>query len=154
MVVGAKKKKKGAAKSGPLLLIALPGIAYLIINNYIPMFGIILAFKNYDFSKGILGSEWTGLKNFEYLFNNDAFIITRNTILYNLAFIILGTIAAIFIAILLCELGEKVRVKFFQASMLLPNILSWVVVGFIGYAFLNSDTGFINNTIIKFFGGV
>jgi putative aldouronate transport system permease protein len=148
-----KKKYKGTTKSGPLLLIALPGIVYLIINNYIPMFGVFLAFKDYDFVKGIFGSDWCGFKNFKYLFSQDAFTITRNTILYNVAFIVLGTIAAIFVAILMCELGEKARVKFFQSALLLPNLLSWVVIGFIGYAFLNSDTGFINHTIIKLLGG-
>lgn len=153
MKAGKKKKYKGTAKSGPLLLIALPGILYLIINNYVPMFGIFLAFKDYNFAKGIFGSDWCGFKNFKYLFSNDAFIITRNTILYNLAFIILGTTAAIIVAILMCELGKKIRVKYFQSSLLLPNLLSWVVIGFIGFAFLNSDTGFINNTLIRFFGG-
>ncbi len=153
MRAGIKKKYRGTAKSGPLLLIALPGILYLVINNYIPMFGVFLAFKEYDFVKGIFGSDWCGFRNFRYLFSQDAFIITRNTILYNLAFIILGTIVSIIVAILMCELGKKVRVKFFQASLLLPNLLSWVVIGFIGFAFLNSDTGFINNTVIKLFGG-
>lgn len=153
MKAGTKKKYTGTAKSGPLLLIALPGIVYLIINNYMPMFGVFLAFKDYDFVKGIFGSDWCGFKNFKYLFSQDAFTITRNTILYNLAFIVFGTMAAIIIAIMLCELGEKIRVKFFQASLLLPNLLSWVVIAFIGYAFLNSDTGFINNTLIKMFGG-
>lgn len=148
-----KKKNKRLSKNGPLLLIALPGIAYLLINNYIPMFGVFLAFKNYDYVKGIFGSDWCGLDNFKYLFRQDAFVIVRNTLLYNLAFIVLGTIAAIFVAILMCELGEKARVKFFQSSLLLPNLLSWVVIGFIGFAFLNSDTGFINNTIIKLLGG-
>lgn len=147
------QKYKGTARSGPLLLIALPGILYLIINNYIPMFGVFLAFKDYNFAKGIFGSDWCGLKNFKYLFSQDAFTITRNTILYNVAFIILGTAMAILIAILMCELGKKARVKFFQASLLLPNLLSWVVVGCIGFAFLNSDTGFINNTLIKMFNG-
>jgi putative aldouronate transport system permease protein len=102
--------------------------------------------------KGIFGSDWCGFKNFKYLFSQDAFTITRNTILYNVAFIVIGTIAAIFIAIILCELGERARVKFFQSALLLPNLLSWVVIGFIGYAFLNSDTGFINNTILRLFG--
>lgn len=148
-----KRKNKGLAKNGPLLLIALPGITYLIINNYIPMFGVFLAFKDYNYVKGIFGSDWCGFKNFEYLFSQDAFTIARNTILYNLAFIILGTIAAIFVAILMSELGTKFRVKFFQSSLLLPNILSWVVIGFVGFAFLNSDTGFINNTVIELFGG-
>ena len=153
MKAGTKRKYTGTAKSGPLLLIALPGIIYLVINNYIPMFGIFLAFKEYDFVKGIFGSDWCGFKNFKYLFSQDAFTITRNTILYNVAFMVIGTIVAIIIAIMLCELGEKLRVKFFQASLLLPNLLSWVVIGFICYAFLNSDTGFINNTVIKMFGG-
>lgn len=146
-------KKAAAKKNLPLLLIALPGIAYLIINNYIPMFGIFLAFKNYSFMKGIFGSDWCGFDNFKFLFQTkDAFIMTRNTILYNLAFIILGTIAAIFVAILMCELGERLRVKFFQAALLLPNLLSWVVIGFIVYAFLNADSGFVNNTILKGLG--
>lgn len=153
MKAGKKKKYTGTAKSGPLLLIALPGIVYLLINNYIPMFGIFLAFKDYNFVQGIFGSPWCGFKNFEYLFSQDAFTITRNTILYNVAFMVIGTIVAIAIAIMLCELGEKLRVKFFQASLLLPNLLSWVVIAFIGYAFLNSDTGFINNTIIEALGG-
>lgn len=147
------KKNRGLTKNGPLLLIALPGILYLLINNYIPMFGVFLAFKKYSYVKGIFGSDWNGLDNFEYLFKQDAFTIVRNTILYNAAFIIIGTIAAIVVAILMCELGERFRVKFFQSSLLLPNLLSWVVISFIGFAFLNSDTGFINNSIIKLFGG-
>lgn len=147
------RKNRGLTKSGPLLLIALPGIIYLIINNYIPMFGVFLAFKDYSYVKGIFGSKWNGLNNFKYLFRQDAFLIVRNTILYNLAFIIIGTVCAIIVAILMCELGERFRVKIFQSSLLLPNLLSWVVIGFIGYAFLNADTGFINNTVIKIFGG-
>ena len=148
-----KKNHRGLTKNGPLLLIALPGVLYLIINNYIPMFGVFLAFKDYNYVKGIFGSDWCGFKNFEYLFKQDAFTIMRNTLLYNAAFIVIGTIAAIFVAILMCELGEKFRVKIFQSAMLLPNLLSWVVIGFIGFAFLNSDTGFINKTVIQAFGG-
>ncbi|MBP1753880.1 MAG: sugar transporter permease [Firmicutes bacterium] len=147
------KNNRGLTKNGPLLLIALPGIAYLFINNYIPMFGVFLAFKDYSYVKGIFGSDWSGFDNFKYLFKQDAFIIVRNTLLYNVSFIVIGTIAAIVVAILMCELGERFRVKFFQSSMLLPNLLSWVVISFIGFAFLNSDTGFINNSVIKLFGG-
>jgi putative aldouronate transport system permease protein len=148
-----KKGVKGLFNNGSLLLIALPGIIYLIINNYIPMFGVFLAFKDYNYVDGIFGSPWSGLKNFEYLFRQDAFIIIRNTLLYNLSFIVIGTVVAIIIAIMMHELGTKLRVKFFQSALLLPNMLSWVVVGFIGFAFLNSDTGFINNTIIPLLGG-
>lgn len=149
------KTQKGweKAKSAPLLLIALPGILYLVINNYIPMFGIFLAFKDYNYVKGLFGSEWNGLKNFKFLFQTrDALIITRNTLLYNLAFIVIGTILAIFIAILVMEIAKKARIKFFQSSLLLPNMLSWVVIAYIGFAFLNSETGFINNSILKFLG--
>lgn len=149
----ASKRKANRKSNLSLLLIALPGIAYLIINNYIPMFGIFLAFKKYSFMKGIFGSKWNGLDNFKFLFRTkDALIMTRNTIVYNVAFIILGTIMAIIVAILMCELGERLRVKFFQAALLLPNLLSWVVIGFITYAFLNADTGFINNTILRMLG--
>lgn len=137
----------------PLALIALPGVLYLIINNYVPMFGVFLAFKSYSLRKGVFGSDWCGLDNFKFLFQTkDAFIMTRNTLVYNLAFIVIGTILSIAVAIMMCELGERKRVKGFQALLLLPNLLSWVVIGFIVYAFLNADSGYINNTILKLLG--
>lgn len=151
--INKTKKRKELVQTSSLLIIALPGIAYLLINSYLPMFGIFLAFKDYNYVDGIFKSPWNGLKNFEYLFKHDAFLIIKNTILYNLTFIILGTIVAIFVAVLMNELGEKLRLKFFQSTLLLPNLFSWVVIGFVGFAFLNSDTGFINNTIIEWFGG-
>lgn len=147
------KKKSGFKKNAPLMLIALPGIAYLIINNYIPICGLFLAFKDYNFMKGVFKSDWCGFNNFKFLFaTKDALIMTRNTLLYNIAFIIFGTIFSIIIAIMLCELGKRMRVKLFQAALLLPNLLSWVVIGFVAYAFLNADTGFINNTILAGLG--
>jgi len=147
------KKNVTLKRDLPLFLIALPGIAYLIINNYVPMMGVFLAFKDFSYMKGIFKSDWCGFKNFEFLFRTkDAWIMTRNTILYNVAFIIIGTVMAIIVAILMCELGERLRVKFFQAALLLPNLLSWVVIGFIAYAFLNADTGFVNNTVLEFLG--
>lgn len=147
------KKNATLKRDLPLFLIALPGILYLIVNNYVPMLGVFLAFKDFSYMKGIFKSDWCGFKNFEFLFRTkDAWIMTRNTILYNVAFIIIGTVMAIIVAILMCELGERLRVKFFQAALLLPNLLSWVVIGFIAYAFLNADTGFINNTILEFLG--
>lgn len=148
-----KRKKRRFSKSWPLLLIALPGIAYLLINNYLPMFGAFLAFKDYNYVKGIFGSDWNGFDNFHFLFRTrDAWTMTRNTLAYNAAFIVLGTLAAIFVAILLYELGKRRRVKFFQSALLLPNLLSWVVIGFIVYAFLNADTGFVNNTVYRALG--
>lgn len=148
-----QKKSRDRKTTLSLLAIALPGIIYLIINNYMPMAGIFLAFKNYSLAKGPFKSPWCGFKNFEFLFKTkDAWIMTRNTILYNIAFIILGTVMAIFVAILLVELGETMRVKLFQSALLLPNLLSWVVIGFIAYAFLNADNGFINNTVLRWLG--
>ncbi len=149
----ATVKNKSLKKNMPLFLIALPGIIYLLINNYLPMLGLSLAFKDYSLMKGVFGSDWCGLQNFEFLFKTkDAWVMTRNTILYNAAFIVIGTIVAIAVAIMMCELGERARVKFFQGALLLPNLLSWVVIGFIAYAFLNADTGFINKTILAGLG--
>ena len=146
-------RRKSLARTGPLLLIALPGMIYLIVNNYIPMFGVFLAFKDFNYMKGIFGSDWNGFQNFRFLFSTrDAFIMTRNTILYNAAFIVIGNVVSIFIAVLISGLGASRRVKFFQSALLLPNLLSWVVIGVIGYAFLNADTGFINNTIMRALG--
>lgn len=147
------KNKNGYAKSWPLFAIAIPGILYLLINNYIPMFGIFLAFKNFSFFKGVFGSEWCGLSNFEFLFKTkDAWVITRNTLLYNLAFIIIGTIVAVFIAILLSELGETLRTKLLQSALLIPNLLSWVIIGIIVYAFFNADNGFLDKTLLPALG--
>lgn len=132
------------------MLFLLPGMVYLIINNYIPMFGVVIAFKNLDYVKGIWRSDWIGFKNFRFLFKTkDALIMTRNTLLYNLAFIVLGTICAIFVAILLCELGEKIWARIFQSSMILPYLLSWVIISYIAFAFLSTDTGYMNKAILE-----
>lgn len=148
-----KRRKERGTSNVPLMLIALPGLIYLLINNYIPMFGIFLAFKSYDFSKGVFKSPWCGFDNFKFLFKTkDALIMTRNTILYNLAFIVIGTALGIFVAILLTEIVKSIWVKFYQAALLLPYLLSWVVISYMVFAFLNSDSGFINNTILKAFG--
>ena len=148
-----KKRKTSGGQTWRLLLIAAPGIIYLLINNYIPMMGVFLAFKDFSYMKGVFDSDWCGFKNFEFLFKTkDAFVMTRNTLLYNAAFIVIGTIFAIFVAILLSELGERLRTKFFQATLLLPNLLSWVIIGIIGYAFLNADNGFLDKTVLPALG--
>ena len=140
-------------KYTPLYLLMLPGIAYLIINNYAPMFGMFIAFKNINFSAGIFESDWIGFKNFEYLFKTtDAFIITRNTILYNAAFIVIGTVLSIAVAILLNEIRVKVLSRFYQSVIVLPHLISFVVVGYLVYAALSLETGFMNKTILPLFG--
>ena len=138
----------------PLYLMMIPGFLYLFINNYIPMAGIIIAFKQVNFRLGILKSPWVGLNNFTYLFRtNDAWTITRNTILYNVAFIVLGTIMAIVLAILLNELKSKMGKKVYQTVILVPYLISMVVVSYLVNALLATETGFINNSIIGVFGG-
>ena len=98
--VNKKPLKKRIIRYLPIDLMALPGLIYLFINNYMPLPGLVLAFKKYSAKKGIFGSKFVGLNNFKYLFaTQDAFVITRNTILYNVAFIIINTILAVFVAI-------------------------------------------------------
>jgi putative aldouronate transport system permease protein len=139
---------KSAKNPLPLLLLALPGMAYLIINNYIPMLGIIIAFKKIDVGKGILASPWIGLSNFKFLFATpDAWIMTRNTLLYNLAFIVIGTVFAIGLAILMNEITGFFYAKYFQGMYLLPNLISMVVVSYLVFAFLNADTGLFPKSI-------
>ncbi|WP_242622680.1 ABC transporter permease [Lachnoclostridium sp. Marseille-P6806] len=149
----SKAKKKALLKRTiPIYIMALPGLIYLFINNYMPMPGIILAFKNYKAKDGIYGSPWAGFVNFKYLFQTqDAFIITRNTICYNLAFIVVNTMAAIAVAILLSELTGRLK-KVYQSAILLPYLLSAVIVSYLVFAFLSPENGFINNTILKAMG--
>jgi putative aldouronate transport system permease protein len=136
----------------PIYLMALPGLIYLFINNYMPLPGLVLAFKNYNARKGIWGSAWAGLSNFTYLFaTSDAYVITRNTILYNLAFIVINTVLAIAVAIILSELKNKVK-NFYQSVILLPHLISAVIISYIVFAFLSTESGFFNNTIGRLFG--
>lgn len=138
---------------GSLFLLMTPGLLYFFINNYLPMFGLVIAFKDIDFKKGILGSDWIGFKNFTYLFTtSNAWLITRNTILYNVAFIILGIIVQVTFAILLNEIRKKLYSRLYQSLIILPSLISMVVVAYLGYAVLSVDTGILNKTILPLFG--
>lgn len=134
----------------PLYLMMLPGVLYIIINNYIPMAGLRIAFKQFNYAKGISGSKFVGLKNFEFLFKTkDAFVITRNTLCYNVVFICLGTLLAITVAILLNDIRNIRWKKLYQTVILIPFLISIVIVSYLVYAFLSADTGFINNSILR-----
>ena len=147
------KRPRKSKNTVALLILTLPGVLYFLVNNYIPMFGIFIAFKHIDFTKGILLSDWVGFQNFKFLFlTKDAWIITRNTLLYNFAFIILGTVAAIIVAILLNEVTKGVFQKIFQSTLILPHLISAVIISYIVFAFLSSDTGLVNNFILKKLG--
>lgn len=137
-VVLKKKRNLGLVNSLELVVLAVPGIIWLIIFCYLPMGGLIIAFKDFNYRDGILGSPWVGLQNFQYLFQSmDAYRIIRNTFLYNLMFIIVGTIVAVLVALLLDSLRSKMHLKIFQTCYFLPYFLSWVVVGFISSILLN-----------------
>ncbi len=148
-----QRKRKKFLTFLPVYLMMLPGLVYLIINNYLPMPGAIVAFKTYNKTMGIYGSPWAGLDNFRYLFaTDDAWIITRNTVLYNLAFIVVNTILAIAVAIILSEMTTKRIKKFTQSAILLPYLISWVIVSYLVYAFLSGDSGFLNKSILPLLG--
>jgi len=137
----------------PLYLLMIPGVLYLLINNYVPMFGAIIAFKDINYQAGILGSDWIGFKNFEYLFKTkDALIITRNTILYNSLFIVVHTVIAIFVAILLNEVKKKFLSRFYQSVILLPYLISMVIVSYLVYSMLSVESGLMNKAILPLFG--
>lgn len=147
-----KSKKTKLKRFIPLYMMMVPGLAYLLINNYIPMLGIVIAFKQVNFRKGIIASPWVGLSNFKFLFKGDAWIITRNTLGYNILFIILTPIIAITVAILLNELRSTMSKKFYQTVILIPYLISIVVTSYLVYAFLATDNGYFNNTILPMFG--
>lgn len=148
----AKKKVRLIKRYIPVYLMALPGILYLFINNYMPLPGLVLAFKKYSTKKGIWGSPWIGFKNFKYLFKTqDAWIITRNTLGYNILFIFFNVIIAVAIAILLSELTTKWK-KLYQSTILLPHFLSTVIISYLVFAFLSAEHGFLNTRIFPVLG--
>lgn len=148
-----KKTSKGLTQKLPIYLMMVPGFLYLLFNNYIPIAGLAIAFKDIDFRKGIFKSDWIGFKNFEYLFKTkDALIITRNTLLYNAAFILLGIIFGVIVALLLNEIANKRLLKFFQTTILLPQLVSWIIVSYFVYALLSIDKGMVNNSILPILG--
>ena len=148
-----KGKKKNALKEyWPLYLMMLPALLYLLINNYIPMAGMVIAFKKLNFAKGIWASPWAGLKNFKFLFaSKDAWIITRNTLLYNVAFILVNMVIGIAIAILITEVKNIKLKKLYQSAILLPFLMSMVILSYIVYALLSAENGLVNNSILPLF---
>ncbi|MGG4147132.1 ABC transporter permease subunit [Paenibacillus algorifonticola] len=131
-----------------ILLMLLPAVLFFLLFAYIPMAGIIIAFKHYDYAGGIFGSAWNGLDNFRFFFESgDAWRITRNTALYNIAFIVVNNVLQIFTAILLFEVGGKWFRKIAQSILFLPYFISWVVVGAIAYNLLSFDIGTVNSLL-------
>lgn len=126
----------------------LPAGIYLLINNYFPMVGMFIAFKNIDYRVGILSSPWCGFDNFKYLFNTtDAWVITRNTLLYNAVFIVTSNILGVIIGLFLHRVLHKRMQKLFQTTILLPQLISYVIVGYIVFAFLSNEAGLVTTAI-------
>ena len=146
------KKKMYLKDNLQLLSLALPTIILLGVFCYWPMFGVILAFKDYKVPKGIFGSPWAGFKNFEFFFQSqDAWRVTRNTLALNFMFIAVGIICGVVFALIMFEVKKAGHVKVYQTVSIIPSFLSWVAVGYIVYALLDPGKGIVNQ-ILVFFG--
>lgn len=153
-----KKRKRFSWDDFELTLLSIPAIAWLIAFCYVPMFGIVFAFKNYKYKPGkgflyslFVSSKWVGLKNFEFLFRSpDIANIFRNTIGYNVVFIIIGITLPVALAIMITQLYSRRLAKICQTSVFLPHFLSWVVVSYFVYAFLSTDKGLVNSMLTGF----
>lgn len=157
--VGVQPKKgfvKTFKKNLPLTIMALPALVVMFLFRYLPMSGLLLAFKRFNVRKGIFGSDWVGGDNFSFLFQtSDAWVITRNTICYNALFILLDLVLAVSMAIGLNELLHKRRAKVYQTIFMAPYFLSWVVVSFMVFSLLSVDDGLFNHLLAYFgFSGV
>lgn len=138
-------------KNKVLFLMVLPAILVALVFSYLPMAGIILAFKNYRFDMGVFGSPWAGLNNFSYFFNSGTgLLVTKNTILYNVFNLVTSQVLAIIVAIIITELKGKYFKKISQSIIFLPYFISWIIVGAFVYNIFNFETGTLN-TILKSF---
>lgn len=140
-----KKITKSDWQLGSLCIIPA---TLVFIFSYIPLFGLILAFKRYNYSKGIFGSDWVGFENFKFFFTSDAFFrITRNTLGLNILFIASGVISAVILAILLFEINSRIKTKVFQTVLITPNFISMVIVAYMVFAILSPENGFLNRIL-------
>lgn len=139
-------------KNWQLLMLCIPALTAYILFSYVPMAGVVMAFKKYKYNLGIFGSPWFGFKNFEYLLKSpDLWRITRNTVGYSLLFLAVGMAAEIITALLLFEIENKISLKFYQTCLQFPRFMSWVIVGFVTYAIFNPSLGVLNQ-VLTFFG--
>ena len=148
-----KTSKHNKVKTRQLLVMTIPGILFLLVFNYLPLPGLILAFKNYRYDLGILGSHWIGFKNFEFFFKSTfASMVTRNTLGYNLVFITSTLIGSLMVALLLNEVKSRKGIKFYQTVFFFPYFLAWPVIAFMTFALFNMDLGLLNQWIAGFGG--
>jgi putative aldouronate transport system permease protein len=134
--------------NGALFLMILPAVLLVFVLQYVPMAGLVLAFKNYRYDRGIFGSAWHGFENFRFLFiSGTGWLITRNTILYNLLNLITSQILAVVIAVIISEMGGKLYKRFCQSVIFLPYFISWVIVGTFVFNIFNYETGVLNSML-------
>lgn len=146
-----KQKRKLTTSDWQLYSLCAIPMLLVFIFCYLPMGGIIIAFKNYTFSGGIFGSDWVGFKNFEFFFNSSVFMqLVRNTLLNNLLFIVTSVVSAVFVAILLFEIKSRNATKVFQTLLITPNFMSWVIVAYMVFAILNPTYGYLNQALEMF----
>ncbi len=136
-------------KDGSLFMLALPGLIVLILFAYLPMSGLILVFKHYNFNGGIFGSPWAGFDNFEFFFSSmdNAIRATRNTVMLNVLYMLTGTLFSVSIAIMLNELRSKWFLKIGQSVMFFPFFISWIIIGAILFTLLDFDKGIMNRML-------
>lgn len=152
-----KKRRKWVERfkaNKELLFLSLPGAIWFFLFAYLPLFGLVVAFKQFriaqggGFFKSLVESKFVGFDNFKFLFSSgDAFTVFRNTVLYNIVFIVLGVVLPVIVALLLNELRNKGMAKIYQSAMFLPYFLSWVVISYCLFAFLNPEKGYVNNVL-------
>ena len=146
-----KKKKKLSSSDLQLYSLCIIPVLLVFIFNYIPMGGIIIAFKNYKFNLGIFGSPWVGFSNFEFFVKSNVFFqLVRNTLFNNMLFIVFGILASLIVAILLFELKSRTATKIYQTLLITPNFMSWVIVAYMVYAILNPNYGYLNQILALF----
>ena len=139
-------------KNWQLLLLCIPGLILYILFDYVPMFGVVMAFKKYRYNLGILGSEWCGFDNFRYLFDSVVlWRITRNTVLYSLLFLVVTLLSQVIVALLFYEVNNRRWLKFYQTCFQLPRFMSWVVISYISHAILSPTYGLLNQ-VLSFWG--
>lgn len=156
--VRPKKKKNGSSKrlrlkdNFCLFTLTWPGLILMALFNYLPMFGLVLAFKKYKAADGIWGSQWNGFKNFEFFFKSGVLErLLKNTVGMNLLFLLVNTVVTVALALLLYELRNRMAIRVYQTVIFLPFVISWVAASYAVYANLSGGFGIVNN-ILEFFG--
>ncbi len=146
-----RKRKKISGREWQWIQMSIFPVLHTLVFCYLTLFGVVIAFKDYKYNRGIFGSEWVGFKNFEFFVkSNDFFRLIRNTLSLNALFIFTVMIAEIALAVIFYELISRRALKVYQTIMITPNFISWVVVGYVVYAFLQPQYGIINNLLAHF----